>query len=532
MLFLMIKNQFKVLYPFSQLSFLTFVKKYTGLLLFSVFVFIALFSFDEYGISWDEIQQHTTGEVNYNYVFNGNEELLGWWDRDYGVAFELPLIILEKALHLSDSRDIYLMRHLVTHLFFLTACLCFFLLVNFLYKNKWLATIGFLSLALHPRIYGHSFFNSKDVPFLSMLIICLYLTALALNKKTWYYFFLLGISTGLLINLRIMGVIVPAVILMLLITDIIATKNYSFYPKMGALYLLTVVIVLYITWPFLWPDPVDNFILAFKNMAQFRWSRNVLFKGELIKATQLRWNYIPVWFTITTSLTILFAGFLGTIILLGKLFKNPKDFFQESTERENLSYLMYCYLPVLAVIILHSVLYDGWRQMYFIYPSFVLLAIYGLSVILKHYPRFFIITNSILCFTFVINTLYMFNNFPLQHVYFNEAFAFYPSEYTRKNYELDYWGPSYRESLEYILLHDSTSSIAVYAENDPGEYNLVILPKDQKKRLHFTDMENADYFITNYRWHPEEYIELQSKKWHSFTVQGSTVNQIFKLKEE
>lgn len=86
---------------------------------------IALISFDEYGISWDEEAQRKTGIVNYEYIFSNSQELLTWFDRDYGVAFELPLIILEKVLNLTDSRDIFFMRHLVTHLFFLVGCFFF-----------------------------------------------------------------------------------------------------------------------------------------------------------------------------------------------------------------------------------------------------------------------------------------------------------------------------------------------------------------------------------------------------------------------
>lgn len=159
------------------------LQKYLGLVLFLIMLVISIFSYKEYGLSWDEPVQRRTGSISYNYIFEKNQELFSWKDRDYGVAFELPLYMVEKVLKQKDRYDIFCTRHLITHIFFLFGALAAFLLIDSIYKNKLLATLAFLFLVLNPRIYTHSFFNTKDLPFLSMLIICLYLTRLAFNKK-------------------------------------------------------------------------------------------------------------------------------------------------------------------------------------------------------------------------------------------------------------------------------------------------------------------------------------------------------------
>ena len=86
--------------------------------------------------------------VTYNFIFHGDKSLKTYGNRDYGVAFALPLIIIEKILNLKDSREIYLMRHLVTHLFFLISAFVFYLLIYFLYKNRILGILGYLMLLL------------------------------------------------------------------------------------------------------------------------------------------------------------------------------------------------------------------------------------------------------------------------------------------------------------------------------------------------------------------------------------------------
>ncbi len=511
----------------SKQAFFNLTHRHLGLILFLIMCTIALFSFDEYGMSWDEKAQRFTGLVNYNYIVSGNQFLHEWPDRDYGIAFELPLIVIEKLFNLTDTRDIYLSRHLVTHLFFLLSAFFCFKLVDLLYKNKLLATIGFLLIVLHPRIYAHSFFNSKDIPFMSMFIICFYYNAIAFRKKTVLHFILLGMSTGLLVNLRIMGVLFPCCIILFLIIDTVNEKKYNYNLKFGIIFLVSTLIILYATWPFLWTNPIKNFILSFTNMSKFRWDGEMLFNGDMIRAVEIGWNYIPIWFSITTPILYIITALLSTVLLLFQFFKTPSTFLSNSDERNNLIFLIFFFIPVIIIILLRSTLYDGWRHMYFIYPSFVLIIIYGLNFLVKNNKKVFVIIGSF--FTFSVVGIFMIKNFPLQHVYFNHFLAFNPAEHIRNNFELDYWGTSYKQSLEYILNNDNSSSIYINVENFGGKNNINILPLNERTRINFVQFEEATYFITNYRWHPKEYEKIKEFEYHSFKVANNTVNKIFKL---
>jgi hypothetical protein len=510
-------------------TYLNFLHQHLGLFLFLIMLIIALMTFDNYGMSWDESIQRKTGQVNYDYVFSDDNSLSTWKDKDYGVAFELPLIMLEKVFNLKDSRDIYIFRHLVTHIFFLVGCYFLFILIHYLYKNKLLATVGFLLLILHPRIYAHSFFNSKDVPFLSMFIICFYYFVKAFDKKTILSFIKLGICVGILINLRIMGILILLGALVILILDLIKKQEKQIQLRLIILFLISSCLTLYITWPFLWNDPLNNFAFAFNNMSKFRWDNFVLFNGEFIKATELGWTYIPTWFTITTPIIYLLFGAFGILLLIFQFLKTPYVFLYNSIKRTNLLFLGYFIAPILAVIVLHSVLYDGWRQIFFIYPSFILLIIYGLSHLIKK-KKIFIATMSLLTITFGITASFMIRNFPLQGVYFSEILSFSPPEYLRRNFEMDYWGVSYKQSLEHIAKVDTSASIDISVENYPGIANLEMLPTMERKRFNIVPRDSATYFITNYRWHPQDYSEYTNFKFHSLTVEKNTVNEIFKLK--
>lgn len=512
-------------------TFTKLINKHLGLILFCIMLIIALISFKKYGVSWDESMQHETGIISYNYVFSNDSALLTWHDREYGVAFELPLIMLEKIFHLTDKRDIYLMRHLVTHLFYLLGCYFIFLIINSLYKNKLLASIGFFLLILHPRIYSHSFFNTKDLPFLSMYIIVIYYLIRAFDKRSTLNYIILGICTGLLINIRIAGVIMVATTLFLFIIDFFKKeKKWNILLAHALIFITLTCLTLYATWPYLWNKPLNNFSSAFKNMSQFEWNNLVLFGGELIKAPKLNWIYIPTWFSISTPILYILLGVVGILLLFAKIIKSPLSFFNDRTVKHNLLFFGYFIAPLLAIFIFHSVTYDEWRQLYFIYPSFVLLIVYGLYTLMKARKKVFISIFALLVLTFVTTSNFMIKYFPLQHVYFNNIFMFSTPEHIRKSYEQDYWGVSYKDALEYILAADTSSTIKVSVANYPGYFNAKTLRPSERERIKLVGREEATYFITEYRFHPQDYIEYKDCKFYARKIKNNTIYEIFKLK--
>lgn len=509
-----------------------FLKKNIGILLLILTFIIGLLNYDKYGIAWDEEIQREMGIVSYNYVFSDSKVLTDYVCRSYGVAFELPLVIIEKAIGIQDSRDIYLLRHLLTHLFFLIGAFFGFLLIDFLYKNKLLASFGFLLIILNPILYAHSFFNTKDIPSAAMFLICFYLIAIAFSKQKIRYFLLLGVGIGLLINIRIMGVLLFCCILFFLLLDFFIKKEDKIDNKkrikLLLAFIIATILTLYVSWPFLWEKPISNFIFAFENMSKFPWSSSLLYYGKFVLATKLGWEYIPVWFGITTPIYYIIAGFVGVFILVFNFVKTPFAFLSNTKNRNNLYFLICFFVPVIAVIVLKSVVYDGWRHLYFIYPSFVLLAIYGINFMLHTKFKKVVISITVIFFCYI--GYFMIENNPFQNVYFNELVDNKSPERIRKKFELDYWGTSYKQSLEYILKEDNSPKINVAVENLPGKYNIVILPLKDRNRINFVEVQDAKYFITNYRWHPEDYEEFKQYKWHSFKVNNNTINEIFKLK--
>src|SRR5882762_2426091 len=90
-----------------------------GIAIFLIALITGLFIYKDYGISWDEPVQRNLGLVNLDYVFSGKDDLLTYRDKIYGAWFEMLLAGIEKIMNFTDTREIYTMRHLVNHIFFL-----------------------------------------------------------------------------------------------------------------------------------------------------------------------------------------------------------------------------------------------------------------------------------------------------------------------------------------------------------------------------------------------------------------------------
>ena len=182
----------------------------------------------DYGADWDAGTQRWLAFQNLWFMLSPETHPLPeGHNRFYGVAFEIPLLLVEYALGSDHTRDIILSRFLLAHLLFLAGALCCSLLTYRLFNNRLLAFIAMLLFLLHPRIYALSFTNSKDLPFLSMFMICLYLTHKAFTKDTLGAFLILGVGVGILVNIRIMGIMLFPAILAMRALDLLPAPRHD-----------------------------------------------------------------------------------------------------------------------------------------------------------------------------------------------------------------------------------------------------------------------------------------------------------------
>jgi len=507
-----------------------------GILMLVVLVIIGLMTNNDYGICWDEFYQRRTAMVTWDYVFNGKNDLMEYMDRQYGVGFELPLIALEKMLGYTKLGDIYHMRHMVTHLFFLGSCFAGYVLVYRLFRNKLMAITGFLMLALMPRFYAHSFFNTKDIPFLCAFLITLMAAQVAFEKEKSWRYLVLGLLCGYTTSIRIMGIMLAGFILFFLFMDWMGRMFRNEETKKQTMKNMLIFIggfcgMLYVSWPYLWTSPVGHFVESWQRMSHFFLETKVLTAGEQMPSLDLPTSYFPIWFGVTNPVLWLFAGLAGIVLLLWDFRGQPSLFLRNSRERNFILYGLSFAVPILAVLALHSVLYDDWRQLYFVYPCFVMLALYCIYKIFSINKIGWAIL--VACGVQVgMVTMFMTKYHPFQQVYFNELVSHEP-EYLRKNYEMDYWGPGFKQAFDYLLKKYPGKEIkwsgnaAMY---DPMMNNIQVLDSADQKRLRYmSNPEQAEFYVTNFRFHPDDYLVAKYNEF-TITVLNSTVVRIYNLK--
>ncbi len=499
---------------------------------FTALLLLGLWIYRDYGISWDESTQVELGIRTYRYVMKHDSALLAWRDRSYGPFFEILLVIFQSR---GASREMYFSRHLLTFLSFFAGCLGFFALAKLLYKRTWLALVGCLFLVLSPRIFADAFYNTKDIPFLVLYIFALLGFVLLLDYPSLWTALGLGLISAALLAVRLPGLVIPALVIGGLLFEMLVCRlRWREGLFLGAVYLLVTFVGLVAFWPALWPSPLTELLNAFQMMKNFPHLTGMLYLGNVISSENVPWHYIPVWIAVTTPLFYLALLGIGVVVLISGWVRAPRRLLTRAG-RNDFIMLSAWLAPILAVILLKSTLYDGWRQLFFIYPPLILTALRGLPGFVDwmqgRLPRFGkIVLVSLLLLGVLPVAQWMIVHHPFQNIYFNRL-AGVDMQEIQHRFMLDYWGLSYRQGLEYILTHDPDARIPVFVETAAGQRNAAIFPTAQEKRLDFVnDFRQAKYFIGNFYNNPDGY-PLKNEV-YAVRVGNAKILAVYQLSEE
>ena len=148
------------------------------------------------------------------------------------------MAFIENMLAIEDSRNYFLLRHLFNFLIFFTSSIFFYLILRKRF-SKILSIVGFLFLILSPRIFAESFYNIKDLIFLSFFVISLFFAINFLDKSSYKNLFFSSLSCSFVISTKVIGIIVPLIVLVFFIFEMMDNEkkikkkyfknNYIFY---------------------------------------------------------------------------------------------------------------------------------------------------------------------------------------------------------------------------------------------------------------------------------------------------------------
>jgi len=415
---------------------------------------------------------------------------------DHGVAYDVPLVLIERILGLSDSMIIYQFRTLVNFVVFQIGSYAVYSMAKRRFDSKNIGLLAATIFVLSPRIFAAGFYSPSDMIFASFFALGINYSISFIKNNKISSAICAGMISGYATDIRLLGIIAGPVIFAGYILH-----NYPLSRvKVKALmfYIGTFIFSIYIFFPYLWANPLSRFIEVFKSLSKYNWGGNDLYFGEHIAANNLPWHYIPVWISITTPIfyLICFGGGVFSILIREKVLRRINfEYLQD------LIFLSLFSFPIIAVIFLNSVLYDSWRHLFFVYPFFVLVAVNGWTSFFKTIDgksKQFTCKIAITSLCLLQVTYWMVSNNPREYLYFNSLAGRTNLE---QKWEMDYLGLANKEVIEYIFAHAQQQKVTIgIASFTPFDMSLKVVSMNLRDRMSVVSLSSKpDYIVNNFR---------------------------------
>lgn len=286
-------------------------------------------------------------------------------------------------------------------------------------------------------------------------------------------------------------------------------------------YFSIAAVVMFLTWPFLWANPVKNYLEAWSVFADFPWVGNVLFNGENYLSTNLPRSYLPtlVAIQLTEPVLILAVVFVGLL-----LFKKTDDHLDKILL---LILSLWFLAPLLYVIVFRPVMYDNFRQFLFLLPPIFIFAGVGLQRLARRIDRTRLnaLMFLIVLLPGVINIIQL---HPYQYVYYNRFVGGLAGAF--RQFELDYWFTGHKEAIQYlnqvapphaeIIVTSGKNIIDLYAREDLEivRFNQITKP-----------ITEYDYFIRHTRSNKDLKTDIPGNVVYQVGKQNAVYDWVIKI---
>ena len=520
---------------------------------YSLSALLALFTYNDYGIHIEEKFHRMNGLYWLNYISNvfglseieniTNLKMKGISDfslssvsyfNKYGIVFDVPMACIEILFNIEEIEDIYYLKHLFSFYIFLLSSLFFFKILQIRFNDFFLSFLGLFLYISSPRILGDSFLY-KDILFLSFFTFTFYFLIISVRKLNYKNLLIFGIFTGLSLNLRIFAVIIPIIfIVIIFIKKSLPNKSFDKIKK-SIFYLFCFFISLYIFWPYLWENPIDNFIQLFISLKDNLVNVKIFYNDTYISNRVLPDYYILNWIIISSPFlqtTFFILGYIYCLVRFIKRFMSIKEkSFQNDLwrgEKEQIDFLFLIFLTLFyfLFIFLNAPLYNGWRLVYF----FNIFMVYFAISFLFNFKNFLRKKNSnnliILIGIFLIsyNVYSIIKIHPYQSLYFDNII----SKNTKNKYEGDYHGLATKHFFIKLLDIDNREKINIaVASHTPVHRGLEAIQKNNRGKFNIVGQEysKADYIFKN------NISEVNSKLIKKYEI-PKNFSKIYELKIE
>jgi len=245
-----------------------------------------------------------------------------------------------------------------------------------------------------------------------------------------------GIVVGLTSSIRVLGPAAGALIALYLI----GKRKKEAFPIIWA-YGIIGFLVMYITWPGLWRNPLYNFMWSFAKTQNFDWDGKFLYAGNYYLFGEQPRSYLPVVISIQITLTAILPFLIGLIASITKSIKRQLDWMKVAV------IALWFFVPLVLVVLLEPKIYDNSRHFLFILSPIFVFAAIGLQALFDLIKR--PVLQVVLILVLILPNIFsLIQLHPYQYIYYNALTNGVSGAF--RQFEMDYWGTSYREAAMYI----------------------------------------------------------------------------------
>lgn len=511
-------------------------------ILLAINILAGLFLFRDYGFSWDEPLFYDYADA-LGYAYSPEEWLSGNFDvsNSYGASGDdhktrgpAYLLLARGPVYLLTTLglDTVAAWHLIN---FLT----FQLGVYFLYRLslRWIKPAAALAsaalFAWQPLLWEHAFINPKDPPFLVFFLasVCLgfemvdKLSEEAITSRQKFSSILVpAIFLGITTSIRVLGPLAGLLVLVYAVWRLGRRLGGFIVPL--AFYGIVAILVMLITWPFLWEDPLARFVEVLGFMSDNPTNLSVLFGGEVFRAGELPRRYLP--FMLATTLTepvwpLSLFGFLIGFWKFARQTETSTGALQEADSMESwrslrssldltatrnqlvsLTLVLLWLVSVLAYVFIRKpAMYDGLRHFLFVLPPIFIFTGFAFEFIIDHLSYW--LYAALIAILFLPGIAGILQLHPYEYTYYNSLVGGTGRAF--RQYETDYWLTCYKDAVEnlnptleeqttlyvhreaYIAAYYAAENISVQDlrgaldEVQPGDFVLVSTRTNEDRRV-------------------------------------------------
>jgi hypothetical protein len=421
---------------------------------------IALLTFRDYGLSWDDYVHSEYGDLLLRFYASGfsDRRALSWVNLYYyGGGFDLVAALAAKLLPFTGFETRRLMGAAVGLLG---------LFVSWRAGRRvggpLAGLLALVLLAACPLYYGHMFMNPKDSPFAVAMAIFLLGLIRAFEdypRPSLATVALLGIGFGLSFGSRIMGAFgtidALAALALILVLEVRANGLRTAGARLGQfiLTLLPALLLAYAVMAAVWPWSVVEPLNPLRAVAYFSqffekpWEE--LFGGQLISVPDMPRSYVPTLFALKLPEIFLLLGFGGAAGALVAAFRRELAVNRRAVL---LLVVLAALLPPAITIALRPAMYNGIRHFVLVLPPLAVLGGLAGAWIVAATRRFrplLIAATLVFLVGIAAPVATMVRLHPYEYTHFNLLAGGVAQ--ARDRYMLDYWALSLKQASQGLL---------------------------------------------------------------------------------